>query len=154
MTAVSRCLYIFISALRKHFLWEPKIWPPFTFKNDANKYHLTIFIYHTDAMLRKFDYLQRDFRGETMDVQSSSPCSHDDELREDIRSIRPELVILTNLPESQYIMKVKAMIQRLGYHGSFQDLRRGRGKGVFWRRDLVDGQNGSVYRSRRPSPQH
>jgi hypothetical protein len=68
---------------------------------------------------------------------------------------RPEFVYLERIEERHYWGRIRAFMRQLGYKGHLEDMRRGRGKGVFIREDvarLVKPYNGTVYRSRWPNP--
>ncbi|KAK3098641.1 hypothetical protein FSP39_021494 [Pinctada imbricata] len=93
-----------------------------------------------------------DFSGQYYDRERHS-SSLEDHIRLKTEADKPHLVILKNIEEHHYLMKMKCVLRGLGYEGNFQDARKGRGDGVFLRSDLSDGRRkGSVFRSRRPNP--
>lgn len=109
-----------------------------------------IFIYffkdYTDYVV--IDYSKRDFDDDTstdLDVKTISPNLE----------TNPEFVYLEGIQERHYWGKIRSLMRDLGYKGYLEDLRHGRGKGIFIRNDvanLVKPYGGTVYRSKRPNP--
>nr|XP_022288176.1 uncharacterized protein LOC111100513 isoform X2 [Crassostrea virginica] len=67
----------------------------------------------------------------------------------------PEFVYLEGIQERHYWGRIRSLMKNLGYKGYLEDLRHGRGKGIFIRNDLADlvkPYNGALYKSRRPNP--
>lgn len=101
---------------------------------------------YTDYVVIDFsdkDYAEKTSDGEDVDGISS------------VLKDKPEFVYLERIQERHYWGRIRSFMRQLGYEGHLEDLRQGRGKGVFIREDvaqLVKPYNGTVYRSRRPNP--
>ena len=52
-------------------------------------------------------------------------------------SQKPEIVIIGGMEERTFNMEMKAVMRRLGYNGFLEDVRRGKGTGVFIRNDKL-----------------
>ena len=67
----------------------------------------------------------------------------------------PEFVYLEGIQERHYWGRIRSLMKDLGYKGYLEDLRHGRGKGIFIRNDVADlvkPYNGALYKSRKPNP--
>ncbi|XP_062575387.1 uncharacterized protein LOC134237307 [Saccostrea cucullata] len=86
-----------------------------------------------------------DESSEEKDVKTISPVLEDN----------PEFVYIERIQEEHYWGRIRSLMRRLGYTGYLEDLRHGRGRGVFIRDDVLEvirPYYGTVYRSRRPDP--
>lgn len=101
---------------------------------------------YTDYVV--IDFSKRDFDDDTstdLDVKTISPNLESN----------PEFVYLEGIQERHYWGKIRSLMRGLGYKGYLEDLRHGRGKGIFIRNDVADlvkPYGGTVYRSKRPNP--
>ncbi|XP_061177525.1 uncharacterized protein LOC133186310 [Saccostrea echinata] len=98
-------------------------------------------------------YVEIDFSKKTYDDESSAD--------KDLKTIspvleeKPEFVYIERIQEEHYWGRIRSLMRRLGYTGYLEDLRHGRGRGVFIRDDVLEvikPYYGTVYRSRRPDP--
>nr|XP_011428641.2 uncharacterized protein LOC105329156 [Crassostrea gigas] len=101
---------------------------------------------YTDYVV--IDFSKRDFDDDTstdLDVKTISPNLESN----------PKFVYLEGIQERHYWGKIRSLMRGLGYKGYLEDLRHGRGKGIFIRNDVADlvkPYGGTVYRSKRPNP--
>ena len=102
---------------------------------------------YTDYVV--IDFSKRDFNDDDVntevDMNTISPNLE----------TNPEFVYLEGIQERHYWGRIRSLMKDLGYKGYLEDLRHGRGKGIFIRNDVADlvkPYNGALYKSRRPNP--
>ena len=88
----------------------------------------------------------------SLDFETGCRREHDEKMRQRIEELNPEKVVINSLQERYYFNKITAIFRQLGFQGSFQDLRRGRGVGIFYRKHLHKNKKRSVFHSKRPDP--
>ena len=102
---------------------------------------------YTDYVV--IDFSKRDFNDDDVSTEV------------DMNTISPnletnlEFVYLEGIQERHYWGRIRSLMKDLGYKGYLEDLRHGRGKGIFIRNDVADlvkPYNGALYKSRRPNP--
>ncbi|XP_022288174.2 uncharacterized protein LOC111100512 isoform X2 [Crassostrea virginica] len=85
-------------------------------------------------LLEHFDCLQVDL---TKHDKKTDPLAiHSDNFIHS-SSQKPEIVIIGGMEERTFNMEMKAVMRRLGYNGFLEDVRRGKGTGVFIRNDKL-----------------
>lgn len=75
-----------------------------------------------------------------------------DVVKVDVESMKPHIVYIQHLQEAHYIMKLKMMLNRMGYESMFQPTHNGRGQATFIRQDIVPEHQESVFKSSMPDP--
>lgn len=73
-------------------------------------------------------------------------------VKSDVESMKPHIVYIQHLQEGHYIMKLKMMLNRMGYESMFQPTHNGRGQATFIRYDIVPDHQESVFKSSMPDP--
>lgn len=73
-------------------------------------------------------------------------------VKTDVESMKPHIVYIQHIQEGHYIMKLKMMLNRMGYESMFQPTHNGRGQATFIRYDIVPDHQESVFKSSMPDP--
>ncbi|XP_061177524.1 uncharacterized protein LOC133186309 [Saccostrea echinata] len=86
------------------------------------------------------DCLRVDFSSQDYDLDRYSPTirNQNEEFLREISVIKPEVIFVDHIQESQYLMQTKGTLRTLGYTGHLSGLKKGRGLGIFVRKDVAE----------------
>ena len=118
------------------------------------QYLYVFIVFFYDVFSDYSDYVVIDFSERNLDDATCSPENDMDTISPHLKK-KPDFVCLEKIEERHYWGRVRFLMKGLGYKGYLEDLRRGRGKGIFIRNDVADlvkPYSVAVFRSRRPNP--
>ncbi|XP_062575384.1 uncharacterized protein LOC134237303 isoform X2 [Saccostrea cucullata] len=89
------------------------------------------------------DCLSVDFSFQDYDSDRYSPTirNQNEEFLREISAIKPEVIFVDHIQESQYLMQTKGTLRTLGYTGHLSGLKKGRGRGIFVRKDIAESMH-------------
>ncbi|KAJ8314970.1 hypothetical protein KUTeg_007120 [Tegillarca granosa] len=106
-----------------------------------------------NLLQEKFDMSTVDFNNSKDNAKGYERLEMiNDVVKVDVESMKPHIVYIQHLQEAHYIMKLKMMLNRMGYESMFQPTHNGRGQATFIRQDIVPEHQESVFKSSMPDP--